>query len=178
VQALTQLGGRAGARPGRWPLALVLGALLGCGACAGSSKPPVQPVPSRVFTYLSPGEGCHWIEELGYSDIEGSPPMTVSAAVEAIPCEKDRSRDYVDLFTKAEVDFGEDSGWLDGTAQFKAFWFYQGHPESEGYMISYTYTIPGVYNIRGQVTFWDGEVICQTPYYIRVHVLAPTGGAT
>jgi hypothetical protein len=86
---------------------------------------------------------------------------------------------YLDQFTTAELDFGEGQGWQDVTTDARTMWWQEpnGSPVYPvAYMTQHTYATPGVYEVKGRMTFWDGEVIEAGPTY-RVTVTVTDPGA-
>ncbi|MDQ3022990.1 MAG: hypothetical protein M3R04_01200 [bacterium] len=63
---------------------------------------------------------------------------------------------------KAELDFGDGTGWQDCTVDCLTTWFREPYVPNQvpiDWMTRHTYTEPGTYEINGRITFWDGEVM-------------------
>lgn len=90
---------------------------------------------------------------------------------------------HLDQFTKAELDFGDGQGWQDVTADARTKWWQQplGTPTyyQTNYMTPHTYTEPGVYEVNGRITWWDGQVMEAGPgWRVTVTVTAAASSGT
>jgi hypothetical protein len=64
------------------------------------------------------------------------------------------------VIARFELDFGEGNGWEDVTAEARN-WDYgdKGRDLDVSRLTHHTYSKPGEYQLRGRVTYWDGEAV-------------------
>jgi hypothetical protein len=75
--------------------------------------------------------------------------------------------DVGDVFTKAEIDWGDGSGFEDVTVDALAKWGRgpggtdENHDDADDpdFLSLHTYDTPGEYTISGRITYWDGAVV-------------------
>ena len=66
---------------------------------------------------------------------------------------------HVEWLIKAELDFGDGSGWIDVTQLYIAFQSINSIADFRQFACKHEYTQPGAYTIKARATFWDGNVI-------------------
>jgi hypothetical protein len=78
-----------------------------------------------------------------------------------------------ELVLKAEVDWGDGSGFEDVTNDTHTKWYRGGEgslPNDPNFLSLHTYAGTGDHTIIARVTYWDGEVVLDKPQD-RVHVV-------
>lgn len=142
--------------------------VLGCGTPGGI--PPMGPSQRYVELFAKPVESSSGRSRI----IEGKGPLEVAAILGRAFGEQDSHTDNDIL--KAELDFGDGSGWTDYTEDSRNKWWEEPltvpvyHPD---WMTRHTYTQPGTYIINGRMTFWDGELLYAEPSSLVTVIVHP-----
>lgn len=113
--------------------------------CTGGGTDPLEPLPrSWSITY-----------DNGAADILGAAPHSMSITVTVDGYDEALNAGILVPGNKIELDFGDGGGWEDVTAAMISAG--NGLPRQTG-QFNHTYTDPGDYLLRGQVTWWDSKV--------------------
>jgi hypothetical protein len=95
---------------------------------------------------------------------QGKAPLTVAARIVGGYGPLDPRNDTA--FSKAELNFGDGTGWIDCTVDLHTLWFKEPTPlvgPLTDWMTKHTYTAAGTFDITGRLTYADGEVIYTDP---------------
>lgn len=95
--------------------------------------------------------------------LEGRSPLTVASSIASSygPGDEEHALGGNRIIIKAELNFGDGSGWLDKTVDQETKWYNPEAPSlhDPDFMTQHVYETPGTYTITGRLTYWDGELV-------------------